>query len=66
MFDYSPSVPHQPKVSDVIEEVGEEEIAHLESGYRRNSPKLLRIGIEAGSSSDSIADFGKKIVSSDK
>jgi hypothetical protein len=39
--------------------------APVESRYRRNSAKLPRIGIEPGSSSDSISNLRKKIVSDD-
>ena len=64
-WDYSPSAPHRPKVIAPSEEKEKAATAQVESRYKRNSAKLPRIGIEPGSSSDSISNLRKKIVSDD-
>jgi hypothetical protein len=64
-IDYGPSVPRPPKPSKPTKDSDGSQVEEVESRYRRNSAKLPRIGIEPGTSSDSIANLRKKIVSND-
>ena len=64
-IDYGPSAPHRPKPSKSTEEADDGPAEVVESRYRRNSAKLPRIGIEPGTSSESISNLRKKFISKD-
>ncbi|MCL1594372.1 MAG: hypothetical protein M3132_08485, partial [Actinomycetia bacterium] len=66
VLDYSPSVPAPVKseaTDSEDEDEDEDEPELVESRYSRNSAKLPRIGIEPGSSSDTIANLRRQMTS---
>jgi hypothetical protein len=65
-IDYSPSVEPPvriPEADESDEEPKDDQV--VESRYKRNSARLPRIGIEPGSSSDTIKNLRKQILHDD-
>ena len=64
-IDYSPAVEPPPKDKADAEDDASDEEAPVESRYSRNSARLPRIGVDASSASDTIANLRKQMTAED-